>query len=113
MKRYMPEMTNLQVHEYLEGGGRTVLVPVGSTETTATMGRSGRTSTSRSRCASGPPRTRRARRAAGPVRASAGSPRCRGIIYVRLETFVGVLRDICVSLTEAGFERIALVNGHY
>ena len=29
---YMPEMTNLQVREYLEGGGRTVLVPVGSTE---------------------------------------------------------------------------------
>ena len=32
MKRYMPEMTNLQVREYMEGGGRTVLVPVGSTE---------------------------------------------------------------------------------
>ena len=29
---YMPEMTNLQVREYLEGGGRTVIVPVGSTE---------------------------------------------------------------------------------
>ncbi len=28
MKRYMPEMTNLQVREYLEGGGRTVLDPV-------------------------------------------------------------------------------------
>ena len=32
MKRYMPEMTNLQVREYMEGGGRMVLVPVGSTE---------------------------------------------------------------------------------
>src|SRR5439155_9549268 len=29
---FMPEMTNLQVREYLEGGGRTVIVPVGSTE---------------------------------------------------------------------------------
>jgi hypothetical protein len=28
----MPEMTNLAVREYLEGGGRTVIVPVGSTE---------------------------------------------------------------------------------
>ena len=28
MKRYMPEMTNLQVREYMDGGGRTVLVPV-------------------------------------------------------------------------------------
>ena len=29
---FMPEMTNLQVREYLEEGGRTVIVPVGSTE---------------------------------------------------------------------------------
>ena len=29
---YMPEMTNLEVREYLEGGGRWVIVPVGSTE---------------------------------------------------------------------------------
>ena len=29
---FMPEMTNLQVREYLEAGGRTVIVPVGSTE---------------------------------------------------------------------------------
>ena len=29
---YMPEMTNLHVREYLEAGGRRVIVPVGSTE---------------------------------------------------------------------------------
>src|SRR3990172_3114920 len=29
---FLPEMTNLQVREYLEGGGRSVIVPVGSTE---------------------------------------------------------------------------------
>ena len=29
---FMPEMTNLEVREYLEGGGGTVIVPVGSTE---------------------------------------------------------------------------------
>ena len=29
---FMPEMTNLQVREYLEGDGHTVIVPVGSTE---------------------------------------------------------------------------------
>ena len=29
---FMPEMTNLEVREYLEGGGQTVIVPVGSTE---------------------------------------------------------------------------------
>ena len=29
---FMPEMTNLEVREYLDGGGGTVIVPVGSTE---------------------------------------------------------------------------------
>ena len=29
---FMPEMTNLEVQEYLDRGGRTVIVPVGSTE---------------------------------------------------------------------------------
>src|SRR5919204_140685 len=32
MSLYMPEMTNLQVREYVERGGRWVIVPVGSTE---------------------------------------------------------------------------------
>jgi creatinine amidohydrolase len=30
--RHMPELTNLEVREFLDGGGRTVIVPVGSTE---------------------------------------------------------------------------------
>ena len=29
---FMPEMTNLQVREFLDGGGQMVIVPVGSTE---------------------------------------------------------------------------------
>ena len=114
MKRYMPEMTNLQVREYLEGGGRTVLVPVGSTEDHGDHG---------------PLWTdvyiplEVCKRAAEELDALVGPPvpfglapdhrGASGIIYVRLATFVSLLRDICVSLAEAGFERIALVNGHY
>ena len=114
MKRYMPEMTNLQVREYLEGGGRTVLVPVGSTEDHGDHG---------------PLWTdvyiplEVCKRAAEELDALVGPPvpfglapdhrGASGIIYVRLSTFVSLLRDICVSLAEAGFERIALVNGHY
>ena len=114
MKRYMPEMTNLQVREYLEGGGRTVLVPVGSTEDHGDHG---------------PLWTdvyiplEVCKRAAEELDALVGPPvpfglapdhrGASGIIYVRLATFVSMLRDICVSLAEAGFERIALVNGHY
>ena len=114
MKRYMPEMTNLQVREYMEGGGRMVLVPVGSTEDHGDHG---------------PLWTdvyiplEVCKRAAEELDALVGPPvpfglapdhrGASGIVYVRLETFVSLLRDICVTLAEAGFERIALVNGHY
>ena len=110
----MPEMTNLQVREYLEGGGRTVLVPVGSTEDHGDHG---------------PLWTdvyiplEVCKRAAEELDALVGPPvpfglapdhrGASGIIYVRIATFISMLRDICVSLSEAGFERIALVNGHY
>lgn len=112
--RYMPDMTNLQVREYMEGGGSMVLVPVGSTEDHGDHG---------------PLWTdvyiplEVCRRAAEELDALVGPPvpfglapdhrGASGIVYVRLETFVGLLRDICVSLAEAGFTRIALVNGHY
>jgi creatinine amidohydrolase len=112
--RYMPEMTNLQVREYLEGGGRMVLVPVGSTEDHGDHG---------------PLWTdvyiplEICKRAAEELDALVGPPvpfglapdhrGASGVVYVRLKTFVGLLRDICVSLAEAGFTRVALVNGHY
>jgi creatinine amidohydrolase len=114
MKRYMPELTNLHVEEYLARGGRTVLVPVGSTEDHGDHG---------------PLWTdvyiplEVCKRAAEELDALVGPPvpfglapdhrGASGIVYVRLQTFVSLLRDICVSLAEAGFERIALVNGHY
>jgi creatinine amidohydrolase len=114
MKRYMPELTNLNVEEYLGRGGRTVLVPVGSTEDHGDHG---------------PLWTdvyiplEVCKRAAEELDALVGPPvpfglapdhrGASGIVYVRLETFISLLRDICVSLAEAGFERIALVNGHY
>lgn len=110
----MPEMTNLQVREYLEGGGRTVVVPVGSTEDHGDHG----------------PLwtdvyipTEVAKRAAPELDALVGPPipfglaadhrGASGLVYVRLETFVALLRDVCVTLAEAGFERIVLLNGHY
>ena len=112
--RYMPEMTNLQVREYLEGGGRTVIVPVGSTEDHGDHG---------------PLWTdvyipiEVAKRAAEDLDALVGPPvpfglaadhrGASGLVYVRLATFLALLRDICVSLGEAGFTRIVLLNGHY
>jgi creatinine amidohydrolase len=36
-----------------------------------------------------------------------------GLVHVRLDTFVSVLRDVCHSLADTGFRRIVLLNGHY
>jgi creatinine amidohydrolase len=36
-----------------------------------------------------------------------------GLAYLRLETLTALLRDVSVSLAEAGFRRIVLLNGHY
>lgn len=110
----MPEMTNLQVREYLERGGGTVLVPVGSTEDHGDHG---------------PLWTdvyiplEVCRRAADELDALVAPPvpfglapdhrGAAGVVSLRLETFVALLRDVCVSLAGAGFRRIALVNGHY
>jgi creatinine amidohydrolase len=110
----MPEMTNLEVREYLEAGGRTAIVPVGSTEDHGDHG---------------PLWTdvyipvEVAKRAAPELEAIVAPPvpfgiahdhrGAHGVIHVRLETFVGLLRDVCRSLTDVGFSRIVLLNGHY
>jgi creatinine amidohydrolase len=112
--RHMPEMTNLQVREYVEAGGRMVIVPVGSTEDHGDHG---------------PLWTdvyipmEVAKRVAGELDALVAPPiafglapdhrGAHGVIHVRLETFVGLVRDVCVSLADAGFTRIVLLNGHY
>ena len=111
---FMPEMTNLEVREYLDGGGRTVIVPVGSTEDHGDHG---------------PLWTdvyiplEVAKRTAPELEAIVGPPvpfgiahdhrGAAGVVHVRLDTFIGLLRDVCVSLADVGFERIVLLNGHY
>lgn len=112
--RSMPEMTNLQVREYLEGGGRTVIVPVGSTEDHGDHG---------------PLWTdvyiplEVARRAAPELDALVGPPipfgiahdhrGAHGLVHLRVDTFLELVRDVCLSLADVGFRRIVLLNGHY
>ena len=112
--RYMPEMTNLQVREYLQGGGTMVIVPVGSTEDHGDHG---------------PLWTdvyiplEVAKRAAAQLEALVGPPipfglaadhrGAHGLVQVRMDTFLDLVRDVCVSLAAVGFRRIVLLNGHY
>jgi len=111
---FMPEMTNLEVREYLEDGGHTVIVPVGSTEDHGDHG---------------PLWTdvyiplEVAKRAAPQLRALVGPPipfgiahdhrGASGLVQVRMDTFMDLVRDVCLSLATAGFTRIVLLNGHY
>ncbi len=111
---FMPEMTNREVQEYLDGGGRTVIVPVGSTEDHGDHG---------------PLWTdvyiplEVAKRAAPELEAIVGPPvpfgiahdhrGAAGVVHVRLDTFIGLLRDVCTSLADVGFTRVVLLNGHY
>jgi creatinine amidohydrolase len=111
---FMPDMTNLEVREYLEGGGRTVIVPVGSTEDHGDHGplwtdvyipmEVAKRAAPRLDALVGPP---------VPFGLAADHRGASGLVYVRLETFVALLRDVCVTLAEAGFRRIVLLNGHY
>jgi creatinine amidohydrolase len=112
---FMPEMTNLDVREYLEGGGsRMVVVPVGSTEDHGDHG---------------PLWTdvyiplEVAKRAAVELGALVAPPigfglapdhrGASGLVYLRLETFINLVRDVCVTLSQSGFRKIVLLNGHY
>jgi creatinine amidohydrolase len=111
---FIPEMTNLEVRDYLEGGGRWVIVPVGSTEDHGDHG---------------PLWTdvyiplEVAKRAAAELDALVAPPiafglahdhrGAHGLIHLRLDTFVALVRDVCTSLAEAGFRRVVLLNGHY
>ena len=36
-----------------------------------------------------------------------------GLVHVRMDTFLDLVRDVCLSLTDVGFTRIVLLNGHY
>jgi creatinine amidohydrolase len=36
-----------------------------------------------------------------------------GVVHIRVSTFMTLVEDVCVSLADAGFKRIVLLNGHY
>jgi creatinine amidohydrolase len=111
---FMPEMTNLEVRTFLEDGGTTVLVPVGSTEDHGDHG---------------PLWTdvyiplEIAKRAAPDLDAIVGAPipfgiahdhrGAHGLVHLRMDTFFDLVRDVCVSLADVGFRKIVLLNGHY
>jgi creatinine amidohydrolase len=37
----------------------------------------------------------------------------KGLLYIRIPTFMALVEDICVGFATAGFKRIIFLNGHY
>jgi creatinine amidohydrolase len=110
---FLGEMTNLEVEAFLKEHD-TVIVPTGSTEQHGPHG----------------PLltdvlvpTEVARRIAAEVGAlvapsinyALSYPHVgfTGLVHIRIQTFMSLIEDVCVSLAAAGFRRIVFLNGHY
>ncbi len=112
-KTWLHEMRWPEIKNYLDKGGDTVLVPVGSTEQHGPHLPLGTDSLV-------------AIRLAEDVGKAAQVPSCPplwfgwsphhmghpGTISLRAETVIAVVEDICQSLIRHGFKRILIINGH-
>ena len=110
---FLGEMTNPEVEAFLREH-QTVIVPTGSTEQHGPHG---------------PLLTdvlvpqEVARRAAPRVGAVVAPPinyalsyphvGFTGVVHIRVQTFMALIEDLCVSFADAGFRRIVFLNGHY
>jgi creatinine amidohydrolase len=111
---FLDELTDPEVAGYLRGYPAMVLVPVGSTEQHGPHGPLGTdVIIPREVC-------RRVAAAKGALVAppvayglSAGHRGFKGLAYVGVQTFLALIGDIVLSLAEAGFKHVVLVNGHY
>jgi creatinine amidohydrolase len=110
---HMAVMSNHQVEEYLKQG-TTVLVPVGTTEQHGPYG---------PLCTDRMIAEEVCSRVAPELNALIAPPisyglsithkGVPGLVYVKIESFVAYIKDIALSLNEAGFRRIIFLNGHY
>jgi len=110
---FLGEMTNPEVEAFLREH-QTVLVPTGSTEQHGPHG---------------PLLTdvlvpqEVARRVAPRIGAVVAPPinyalsyphvGFTGVVHIRVQTFMALVEDLCVSFADAGFRRIVFLNGHY
>lgn len=110
---FLGEMTNVEVEAFLETH-HTVIVPVGSTEQHGPHG---------------PLLTdvlipqEVARRVAPTVGAVVAPPvnyalsyphvGFKGLVHIRIPTFMALIEDLCAGFAAAGFKRIVFLNGHY
>jgi creatinine amidohydrolase len=108
------ELSEPQIEAFVNGGGDTVLIPVGATEqhgphsplATDTLLAS---EVSRRVC------ERIGAVAAPPVPYALSYPHVgfRGVVHLRLSTFCALVEDLCASFATMGMRRIVFLNAHY
>lgn len=110
---FLGEMTNSEVEAYLEAH-HTVIIPVGATEQHGPHA---------------PLLTdvlipqEVARRVAPSINALVAPPinytlsyphvGFKGLVHIRIPTFMALIEDLCVAFSASGFKRIIFLNGHY
>ena len=116
MDRYkyqMSVMTNREVEEYLKEG-TTVLVPLGTTEQHSAYGPLGTDRMiAEEICHRIAPDLNALVAPAIPYGLSITHKGAAGLVTVKIESYVAYIKDIALSLNEAGFRRIIFLNGHY
>ena len=110
---FLGEMTSPEVEAFLADHD-TVIVPVGSTEQHGPHG---------PLLTDALVPTEVARRAAPRVGAvvaptvnySLSYPHAgfKGLVHIRIPTFMALIEDLCLALTSVGFRRVIFLNGHY
>jgi creatinine amidohydrolase len=114
---FLGEMTNLEVEAFLKDRSNvhpTVIVPTGSTEQHGPHGPLLTDMLAAQEVA---------RRVAPRVGALVAPPICyalsyphvgfKGVVHIRIPTFMALIEDLCESLAAVGFKRIVFLNGHY
>jgi creatinine amidohydrolase len=111
---FLVELSNLDVEEFLMNGGDMVIIPVGaleqhgahaplSTDVLIPQEIARRVALSRNAVVAPPVNY-------GLSAAHKGFP---GAAYISVNTFLGVVADLCRSFADAGFRKIVFINGHY
>jgi len=110
---FLGQMTTLEVEAFLVDHD-TVIVPTGSTEQHGPLG---------PLLTDALIPTEVARRVASRIGAvvaptinySLSYPHVgfKGLVHIRIPTFMALIEDLCAALTDVGFRRVVFLNGHY
>lgn len=114
---FLGEMTNPQVEAFLKDRSNkqpTVIVPVGSTEQHGPHGPLLTDMLAAQEVARRvAPRVGALVAPAVPYALSYPHAGFKGVVHIRIPTFMALIEDLCIAFASVGFRRIVFLNGHY